>query len=119
VIYRFNNGPDHFLTTQFEEGLGAGYFYEGIAFRIYSELTPQTQPLYRCNNYSTGDHFASLRLDCEGKVLEGLYGYVGKYARPGLLEIQRFINPTATDHLETLNGSEGHAAGWTFEGPLG
>jgi PKD domain len=118
-LYRFNNGPDHFLTANFLEGVDAGYVYEGIAFRVYPAESRGMQALYRCNNHGTADHFASLDPNCEEQAIEGTYGYVYSYAKAGHGQIYRFRTPNGIDHLETLNFQEGPAAGWPLDRTLG
>ena len=53
--------------TQFLGQLGYIYMVSNVGY--------PTNPIYRCFNTSSGDHFASTSSSCEGYTSEGLLGY--------------------------------------------
>ena len=118
-VYRFYNGTHHFFTLSYSEGVGAGYGYEGIGFKVFkTQQNTGMYQLYRCLQQSTGDHFISVLSNCEGQNYEGPYGWVSSVSGSGLHALYRFYNQQA-DHLETTNYAEGANLGWSYEGILG
>ena len=66
ALHRFFNsnvgngvGGPHLFTTDFSEGSNAGFAYENIVGYVYTYQAPNTQPVYRGFNSSSGDFFYS------------------------------------------------------------
>jgi len=119
-LFRFFNGKDHFLTASFSEGINAGYGFEGTAFNVYSSnIDGAMAPIQRCYVNASGDHFVSRDSNCEGQRLEGVYGFISTYSRPGFAALYRFYHTATGDHLTTTNYAEGVNTGYSLEGVLG
>ena len=120
-IYRFFKAAsgEHFLTSSYEEGLGAEFNYEGIAFRSF---TPGSRParaneIFRC--FTNSRHFVSTSPSCEGTRNEGSLGFLSADPSNQSFPVYRFVGQGGRDHLTTKNQQEGTSAGYTLEGILG
>jgi hypothetical protein len=119
-VYRFYGSQRHFFTLSYDEGAGTAYSFETTAFHLFPAGTGiGYYPLYRCYNAGIGDHFISTQSNCEGWSQEGAYGYAAPTQEPGLYPLYRFFRGTTSDHLETINFSEGANGGYVYEGILG
>lgn len=119
-LFRFFNGKDHFVTASYNEGSNAGYVFEGTAFNVYaSNVDGGMAPIHRCYSVATGDHFIARDSTCEGQQIEGVYGYISTYSRPGFMAVYRFYHTATGDHLTTTNYAEGINTGYSLEGVLG
>jgi hypothetical protein len=121
-VYRFFDGrQNHFLTLSYQEGIGAGMRYEGVAFQVYSQPRPGRIALYRCYNVGGSDHMVSSAANCETPTYrnEGLYGYVDSQPNfQSRVAIVRFFNPRSGDHL-TQYDADLSAYGYVREGVQG
>jgi hypothetical protein len=115
-LNRFYNGTDHLISASTDPGVGLGFRWEGIAFRIYSIPMPQSVPLYGCWWQGGTSPFVSNDRYCEGwgNPTEVL-GYVLPAPQPDHIPVYRFKNPFGADHLSTVRYSEGADAGYTYE----
>lgn len=122
TTFRFlrSSSGEHFITLSYNEGISAGYSYEGLAFMSYVSSVNLSNPvaLYRCFWISARMHFVSIDVNCEGSQQEGLLGYAQTIPSPNNLPLYRFLHPTTHDHLTTTNYTEGSANGYQFEGIL-
>jgi hypothetical protein len=116
-VYRFYKYPQHFPTLSYTEGAAAGFTFETTGFHVFPTGGAGYQALYRCYNAYSHDHFVSTQSTCEGYNQEGSYGYAATQSAPGLVPLYRFYKSNTSDHLITVNYSEG--AGYTYEGTLG
>ncbi len=120
AVYRFYNGAtgEHFMTMSYDEGVGAGYGYEGSTFRLFKHAgTWGTYAIYRC--YGSGMHMMSSDPNCEGLTPEGVMGYAYSRQVSGTRPLYRFRHPATGDHLSTVDHNEGVGAGYTYEGIIG
>lgn len=115
IVYRLYNGIEHFYSTDSTEGTSVGYHYEQVAFTVLTTKETNTHPIYRCE--TKGLHFISTDIGCEGKTLEGLYGYIYTSQVSGTIPLYRFFKKK--DHLITTNYSEGSSNGYAYESTLG
>jgi hypothetical protein len=46
-LYRFWNGQNHFFSTDYNEGINAGYGSEGVAVYVYLSANNGAVPIYR------------------------------------------------------------------------
>ncbi len=117
-VFRFYTPGHHFQTLDYNEGVHAGFAYEGISFYVLPQALPGTVPLYRCIVPNSMDHFVSADSNCENQRTEGLYGYVFQqmnwWAQTGLYRCH--LNG---DHLTTSNANECYAAHLQVEGLQG
>lgn len=118
-VYRFFSPVtgEHFFTSVYSEGIGAGYSYEGVGFDVVEIPVAGEVPIFRC--YAGTKHFVSTSWNCEGTRMEGRYGYVYQNGGAGLTALYRFYDYANGDHLETTVYSEGVNAGLHLEGILG
>ena len=113
---------DHLSTTDPNEGVGAGYIYEGITGYIYQTQQPDTVPLYRFWSITGGDHFLTQDPSQEslvGYIEEAGPGYVFPTQQPGTLPLHRLWNPVNSDHMQTLDPLEGISSGYQYEKIIG
>lgn len=118
-VFRFYGHGQHDFTTSYVDASARGYAFEATAFHLFPHAGAGLQPLYRCINPSTGDHFVSRQSKCEGQHAEGLLGYSAASMRNKLLPLYRFYRASTADHLITVDRREGAANGYTLEGTLG
>lgn len=119
-LYRYNNGVDHFYTTDFNElgNGGSGYTYEGIAARVF--LAPGTGrvPLYRYNNPTIQNHYYTIDFNeygngSNGYTYEGIECYVHATTAsdPNRKAFVKLYHPTLQNHFYTISAAEAHIAG--------
>lgn len=122
-VYRFflASSGEHFLTTNYSEGIGAGYSPEGVAFRVVADGADPTASttLYRCYWSAEGQHFTSTSAACEGLKTEGSYGNIYPEPHPETFPLYRFYKPGGSEHLTTINPDEAYAAGYQLDGIQG
>jgi hypothetical protein len=118
-IYRFYKYPQHFMTLSYSEGAGAGFTFETTGFHLFPSGGSGYQALYRCYNPWSHDHFVSTQSTCEGFNQEGTLGYAATQSAQNLVPLYRFFRSNTSDHLITVNYSEGSSNGYTYEGTLG
>ncbi len=112
-FYRGGPKANHFYKT--DRGTPAGYIYEGVQCKIYSQSVPGTIPLYRFYNSSAVNHFYKTdRSTPAGYRYEGIAGYVYRSGASGRIPLYRFYNSSVVDHLYKTNRST--PAGYTYEG---
>ena len=115
-IHRFFTGFSHFWTLNMWEGQNAGFNYEGVGFRTFSNPGPGRQQVFRC--YTGQTHFMSVDGNCEGQRFEGGMGFVAR--NPGGRARQELVRCyNGRSHLVTTNRWECHNAGYHVEGVLG
>ncbi len=122
--YRFYNRStgEHFVTSNYNEGVNAGYLSEGVAFRSFSASTKlaNTIKIYRCYNQASAKHFVSIDgAKCEGQLFEGELGQIYSIQLSGSIPLYRFYNIGNGDYLTTTNYSEGINAGYVLKATLG
>lgn len=114
-IHRFFSGQFHFFTLNIQEGFNARFNYEGVAFQALNRPYPGTVAVYRCRTY--GGFFISHDPRCEGQFAEGLLGFIGERAQPGIERpLYRCVSRT---HLITTSLQECRRAGFRVEAVLG
>lgn len=120
-FYRYYNSSavNHYYSTS--RSTPAGYRYEGVQCKIYSQQVPGTVPLYRFYNSSRVNHFyQQSRSTPAGYRYEGVAGYVFRSGGSGRIPLYRYYNSSAVNHFYTTNRNEGNnAAGYTYEGVAG
>lgn len=86
-LYRFYNSAytDHFYSTNYQEGINAGYVYEGIIGYVYGSTAYGRVPLYRYWRPSDNSHFFTTNFNELGRgnsewIYEGAACYV--YCKP-------------------------------------
>jgi len=105
-FYRWNNGTDHYYTTDPTGGIApvSGYWYEGIACYVFSTQAPFTIPLYRWFNgtdhYYTTDPIEELAQKI-GYWYEDVACYVSSMPIPSTIPLFRWNN--GTDHFYTTD----------------
>ena len=87
VVHRFynENTRSHFYTADVDEAesvreSGAGFHYEGMAYRAFREKLEGTTELYRFYNKDTGGHFYTASVQEMEHVrveLAGIYHFEG------------------------------------------
>ena len=101
-----------------QEGMNAGFQYEGVSFSVFARQLPGTVPLFRCVVRGSAYHFTSNDGNCEGQQQEGAYGFVSQQPRrEASRAIYRCVR--GADHLTTVNPQECNAAGYRVEGGQG
>lgn len=123
VIHRQYNirTGDHMASSNPDEAITSGYRNEGPVYLIDVTYSPDSQPIFRCRvNNSGNDHFLSTDPNCEGHIFEHLLGYAATQPdRIHQAALTRCYNSRNGDHLETLDISECHRAGYRVEMTLG
>jgi hypothetical protein len=121
IIYRRYKASthEHFYTLNNAEGDGVGFNSEGTAFRLFSNPSAGTHPLYRCYDTSSGKHFVSVISTCEGKTSEGVLGYAGDEQRAGTLQLDRYYFTDGDHFLELGNTGVAASALYRFDATLG
>ena len=122
--FRFYNSRsgEHFITSNYNEGINAHYIYEGIAFKSFDATSSveNTKLIFRCYVTAAGKHFVSSDVNCEGFSQEGALGKIYSSQIAGASPLYRFYNSLNRDHLITVNLLEGNSAsGYVLEGLLG
>lgn len=119
-IHRFFTGGAHFWSLNLQEGINAGFRYEGVAFRTLVQGQPGTHQIFRCYNGAT--HFISRDMYCEGGRQEGGMGFVfsqrNPQARTEIIRCRKDIGGRFI-HLVTGDARECYNNGYMVEGPLG
>lgn len=118
-VYRFSKGIGQLYSTSSSEGIGGGYVFEGVAFKLFSKFSEGTVALYRCYNLQQQEHFLSVAANCEGAVVEGVLGYVGTSQMPETQPLVRCYNKQTFFHLSTVNVSECSDESFVLEGTQG
>lgn len=120
--FRFYNSVsgEHFVTSNYNEGVNAGFTYEGVAFRsiVQSATVSNAIQIYRCY-INRSKHFVSIDSNCEGHIQEGGLGKIYSAQAAGLAPLYKFNYPLSGDYLTTTNYAEGIGAGYTYMGILG
>ena len=120
--FRFYNSVsgEHFVTSIYNEGVNAGFTYEGVAFRsiVQSATVSNAIQIYRCY-INRSKHFVSIDSNCEGHIQEGGLGKIYSAQAAGLAPLYKFNYPLSGDYLTTTNYAEGIGAGYTYMGILG
>ncbi len=120
--FRFYNSVtgEHFVTSNYNEGINAGFSYEGVAFRsvVQSATVSNAIQIYRCY-INRSKHFVSIDSSCEGHIQEGSLGKIYSAQAAGLAPLYKFYYPVSGDYLTTTNYVEGIGAGYTYVGILG
>lgn len=111
-VYRFTYGSytaystmtRHFYTKTYNEGISAGFTYEGIAFYVYTNSgAPGTVALYRCLRNPNSQHFLSTSSTCEGHTVESIMGYVYTSSQYGNIPLYRYYSSTAPDYFHVTS----------------
>lgn len=109
----------HFFTTTRSEGVQAGFQSEGVGFGLLGEARAGAVALYRCR---ADAHFLSVDPRCEGRIVEGVLGFIYQQPTVGAVPLHRLYHPVA-QHMLTASESERASltpsAGWQYEGVLG
>jgi hypothetical protein len=127
-VYRYYNGSDHFLDTS--SNTPAGYWFEEVAFYIFSGQIADSWPFYRLFNPSLNRHMYTDNYNemnnlvtYSGWNYEGITGFVGNDQLSGTVPLYRTNNPSTGDHLFTTSWSEVTNAtsnlGYVYEGIAG
>lgn len=120
-VHRFyySKTGEHFFTTNYQEGSGAGYLYEGVGFKVFvNQQNDATVALYRCRK-PNGFHFVSSSSNCEGTQVEGLYGFIKNQPSADSAGLYRSYNSKNGDHLFTTNSTEAQQPPYRIEAILG
>lgn len=112
---------EHFITLNYNEGINAGFKFEGIAFQSYvsSGNLSNVVGIYRCYHTTFGKHFVSTDINCEGSKQEGSMGFIFTNQVTGSVPLYRYQNSAIHDSLTTKFYNEGVSSGYTFEKILG
>ena len=125
AVHRYQNGNDHFYTTELTEigvaNVGMvgnhGYKYEGPGFRVLANQEEGAVALYRYWNPEVIDHFyttnlTEINVTDVGKVgnygykLEGVLGYCFSIPTVGTMPLHQYYNRELNDHFYTINFEE-------------
>lgn len=123
TVYRLSNGRDYMMSSDPNEGAQVGYRADrrGTIELFRNDDRGYRQPLYRCRNVSTGNHFASNALNCEGHLTEFILGYLEINAdqRYANTQVYRCYNERRDNHLITTWQDECYRQGYRVEGGMG
>jgi len=118
---------DHFYTLDFhgEAAAWSGYEREGIAGYAFKNPKPNTVPIYRFYNPSTGDHFYTQSRTGESGPpaykSEGIAWHMYKTSQPGTVPMYRWWSNNKHDHFYTTDatGELAPRSSYVAEGILG
>jgi Matrixin/Repeat of unknown function (DUF5648) len=128
VIYRWNNGKDHFYTPSAYGELAPdlGYVYEDAVFRLFPSGTANTARLFRWVSLNSGDHFYTADPNGElaasaGYIYEGSIGNIATSQITTTVPLFRWLHPGIGDHFYTTdpNGELAPTLGYVSEGVAG
>lgn len=121
--YRFYDSKEsrHFVTLNYNEGINAGFKYEGIAFKSFVTAGNiiNAVSIYRCYSVTYNRHFVSTQTNCGGSKVEGSMGFIYSHQVPGSVPLYRYVHPIGNDYLVTTVYNEGVSVGYKFETILG
>lgn len=117
ALNRFNNGPDHWITSF---PITGSYKREGSWYIALNKVA-KTVPIYSCKSNGGGkyDHFLSRQSNCEGKTKVKHEGWVYTYkAGSTFSPLYRCLLPSG-DRFESTKADCEKAKGAKREGLLG
>ncbi|HET6233273.1 MAG TPA: S8 family serine peptidase [Longimicrobiaceae bacterium] len=109
-MFSQQNG-DHLYGLTPNEGTQWGYRMEAQNY-FYLPVAPTVGhvALYRCYTRSTGDHFLSTDLGCEGRTNEGRMGYIATSQLANTVPMYRLYSSRNADIFYTLSAAEAQNA---------
>lgn len=114
----FHPMGDHLMTTNWQEGYGAGYQHEGVAFSLWNDDGRGMRiPMFRCFAFGRS-HFVSNDWNCQGHAREGLLGFADR--QPSGWSPREVVHcSNGIDHLATTDRNECYRAGYQIYEVLG